>query len=556
MANRLKMAKTQSILTLHQAGWSKRRIARELRIHRDTVRRHLELELKAQAMPAVEQAKPAKAPPGSSAPTAEEFNAAPGPIEAQSDALSPGPTEAHSNAQSPGATEAQLSPASSDSIEAASASRSKCRPLRKIIKAKLEQGLSAQRIFQDLVAEHGFANKYHSVRRFIGKLDEAIPLPFRRMDCAPGQEAQVDFGAGAPVDLAKDQRRRSHVLRIALSYSRKGYSESVFRQSTQAFLMCLENAFWHWGGVPRTLTIDNLKAAVAKADWYDPEVHPIIQSFCRHYGITILPVRPYMPRHKGKIERQVAYVQSNALKGRSFPSLTAENAYLLDWEANVADTRIHGTTRQQVGRMFQEVEKPELLPLPACRFPFFQEAQRSVHRDGHVEVAKAYYSVPPEYFGCLVWVRWDGHLVRIFNRRMEQIAVHAQHEPGRFSTQQRHIDPRKVSGVERGAQWWLQRAKLIGPYSEQWAHSMLQDRGVEGIRVLMGLVSLARRHTSESIEQACRIAMTHEAFRLRTIRQLIQHGCTQQQQEFEFISQHQIIRDVAEYGQLIGVKPW
>src|SRR5205807_1644755 len=119
-----------------------------------------------------------------------------------------------------------------------------------------------------------------------------------------------------------------------------------------------------------------------------------------------MPTRPYTPRHKGKVERGVDYVQENALKGRRFTSLEEQNRFLREWEQTVADTRIHGTTRQQVGRLFREVERAALGRLPADRFPCFREGRRKVQRDGHVEVDKAYYSVPPEYLGRPVWVRW------------------------------------------------------------------------------------------------------------------------------------------------------
>jgi transposase len=83
--------------------------------------------------------------------------------------------------------------------------------------------------------------------------------------------------------------------------------------------------------------IDTLKAAVPQADWYDPDVHPKIQSFCQHSGTVILPTKPRTPRHKGKVEQGISYVQSNALKGRTFGSLAEENQHLLDWEARIAD---------------------------------------------------------------------------------------------------------------------------------------------------------------------------------------------------------------------------
>jgi hypothetical protein len=184
------------------------------------------------------------------------------------------------------------------------------------------------------------------------------------------------------------------------------------------------------------------------------------------------------------------------------------------------------------------------------RFPSFQEGRRKVNRDGHVEVDKAYYSVPPEYLGRSVWARWDSRVVRIFNVRFEQICIHARHEPGRFSTQDRHIPQAKRSGIERGATWLLNKASLIGPQASRWAEQLVQQRGIEGVRVLMGLLSMAKRHRSEQIEQACEIALTHGAYRLRTIRELIKRQ-GQRQEQFEFIEEHPIIRSLTDYGDLV-----
>jgi transposase len=216
------------------------------------------------------------------------------------------------------------------SIAGSSGRQSLCEPYRKVILAYLEQGLTAQRIWQDLRDDHGFAAGYLSVQRFVRKLRTRTPLPFRRMECAPGEEAQVDFGTGAPVILPDGKRKRPHLFRIVLSHSRKAYSEVVYRQTTEAYIRCIENAFWYFGGVPKTLVVDNLKAAVLKADWFDPDLNPKIQAFAEHYGTVILPTKPRTPRHKGKIERQVGYAQSNALKGKTFTSLQAQNMHLLE----------------------------------------------------------------------------------------------------------------------------------------------------------------------------------------------------------------------------------
>ena len=149
-------------------------------------------------------------------------------------------------------------------------------------------------------------------------------MPFVRMEVELGAEAQVDFGQGAWV-MVDGKRKRPHLFRIVLSHSRKGYSEVVWRQTTESFIRCLENSFRYFGGVPRTLITDNLRAAVTRADWFDPELNPKTEEFCRNYGTVMSLTRPAMPRHKGKIESGINYGQENALKGRSFESLSAQN---------------------------------------------------------------------------------------------------------------------------------------------------------------------------------------------------------------------------------------
>jgi len=527
MANQLKMAVVNAIITLKQREWSNRRIARELGIDRETVKRHLEL--------AQDGSNPVNGQPIGSDNSKPATNAPPGSEWAKPVTNAPSGSVVVEVGEKNGKLSGPVS---------------QCEPFRGVINGKLQQELSAQRIYQDLVYEHGFAGSYYSVRRFIRRLGKSRPLPFRRIESAPGEQAQVDFGAGAPIITSEGKRKKSHVFRITLSSSRKGYSEAVFRQTTENFIRALENAFWYFGGVTKTLVIDNLKAAVNKADWYDPELHPKIQSFCEHYGTVILPTKPYMPRHKGKVESNVGYVKNNALKGRKFCSLAQENEHLLNWERRIADTRIHGTTRKQVGKVFEEVEKEHLLPLPPGRFTSFEEGKRSVHRDGHIEVAKGYYSVPPEYVGRQVWARWDGHLVRVFNFKMEQITLHVQGEPGKFQTKSSHIDPKKISNIERGTVWLLQKASLVGSQTEQWAQALLKTRGIEGIRPLVGLLNLAHKYPSELIENACEIALSHDAFRLRTIRQLIKRGGSKQEQ-LEFIDEHPIIRKMSDYGEFV-----
>ncbi len=205
MANQLGMAEQQAILVLVRRGWSRRRIARELGVHRETVSRYVKL--------ARGEPTPAHPPPESiSKPTI--------PITGLDE------RESVAVVATPGVEE----PKPAISITGLAGRQSQCAPYREVIVGKLEDGLSAQRIWQDLVSEHGFADGYQSVQRFVRRLQSKTPLPFRRMEAPPGEEAQGDFGAGAPVIIpegetlplgVKTRRRKTHVFRMVLSGSRK-----------------------------------------------------------------------------------------------------------------------------------------------------------------------------------------------------------------------------------------------------------------------------------------------------------------------------------------------
>jgi hypothetical protein len=189
------------------------------------------------------------------------------------------------------------------------------------------------------------------------------------------------------------------------------------------------------------------------------------------------------------------------------------------------------------------------VPLQSDSFPSYHAARRTVHPDGHIEIGRAYYAVPPEYLARQVWVRWDGRLVRIYNQRMEPIAVHTRQEPGRFSTPPQYIASEKISGVERGTAWLMGRVTThLGPHSAAWAAAMIQARGVEGVRVLQGLLSLASRYPLSAIGRACEIATGYGVYRLRTIRAIVKRQAPKQEL-LPFLSDHPMIRPMTEYSQ-------
>ncbi len=252
MSNQLSMAAVKSIATLHRSGHSDREIARLLGVDRGAVNKYVN-RLKAET--------DAQKRAGSASDSFQNRPNAPTGSEAAEPAA-----EVQNRPDAPTGSEPQADANASAEIPGRSGPKSQCGSYRETIEKKLDQGLSAVRIHQDLRIDYGFDGSYYSVRRFIQSLGKKVPFPFRRMETEPGEEAQIDFGTAAWVIDVDGKKRRPWMFRLVLSYSRKAYSEVMWRQTTDNFIAAIENALHYFGGVPKTLVTDNLKAAVKKAD--------------------------------------------------------------------------------------------------------------------------------------------------------------------------------------------------------------------------------------------------------------------------------------------------
>jgi hypothetical protein len=330
----------------------------------------------------------------------------------------------------------------------------------------------------------------------------------------------VDFFRGAPtLDAGTGEWRRPWVFRMTLGHSRHGYEEAVWDQKLETFLRLHERAFRDLGGVPLVIRHDNLKAAVVRACFFDPDSHEVYLAFAQHWGFTSLPTQPRTPQENGKQERSGGYVKGNALKGRTFDSLDAQNAFLRHWNRTIARLRIHGTTRRQVWTHFVEVEQQTLQPLASAAFPFFTAGERTVHTDGHVEVGGAFYPVPLVLLGQRLRVQWDTHLVRVFHVDT-LVVVHARVPAGVFAPRagEAEASTRQQAFVDR----LVGQCERVGPALKQWADAALAARGVRAIRLIQGVLGLTRRHPRERILAAVTEAYTHHHFRYQTIRRLVE----------------------------------
>ena len=486
MANVLSADKRQQVIALGRLGWSLRRIEAATGVRRETARTYLTgagIDIRAprgQRLPA----KPASQ-------VSTDSVAAPPANPASLPAVSTDSATAPADAAVPAPTR---SPAASA-----------CEPYRELIAAALACGRNAMAIWQDLVDQHGFPARYASVRRFVRHLrGPVVPDAHAIIQTAPGEEGQVDYGEGPMVRHPVTRKyRRTRLFVFTLGYSRKSVRLLTFQSSARIWAELHERTFRRLGGCPRVVIPDNLKEGVLQADIYDPTLNPLYRDVLAHYGVTALPCRVGDPDRKGKVESGVGHAQRTPLKGLRFEDLPAAQAYLDHWEARWADTRIHGTTKRQVAAMFAE-ERPHLRPLPLTPFRYYAFGARTVHLDGCVEVAKAYYRVPPGRIGTVVAVEWDERVVRILDRQTGALLrEHERQHPGGYREDPADRPRRTAPGTLA----LLARAAAVGPRVGQLATTLHADDPLRAVRRIQGLLALARTHGAVPVDHACAVAL-------------------------------------------------
>lgn len=489
MGNVLDNEKQQQVVALGRLGWTLRRIEAATGIRRETVSGYLRaagiaVRRRGGRRSVWPPPKPATTPGVSTDPAPNPATTAPvstdlrGPAGLLSERRAPG-------TRAPGA--------------------SACEPYRELITTALARGRNAMGIWQDLVDDHGFAARYASVRRFVAHLRGVAPAEARVIiTTAPGEEAQVDYGEGPMVrEAATGHYRRTRLFVLTLGYSRKAVRLLVWKSSVQVWAELHERAFRRLGGTVRVVVLDNLREGVLTPDIYDATLNPLYRDVLAHYGVVALPCRVGDPDRKGKVEAGIGHTQKTPLKGQRFETLEAAQAYLDRWDANWADTRIHGTTKRQVAVMFAE-EQPALGPLPLEPFRYYRFGTRTVHLDGCVEVEAAYYGAPPGWIGQRVDVQWNDLHVRLLAPATGQLL--REHLRVSRGWHRIHDDDRSARTPPTTLAV-LARAATAGPHIRAICTYIHHHEGAAGVRRVLGVLALAKKHGPAVVDEAAKAAL-------------------------------------------------
>jgi len=395
-------------------------------------------------------------------------------------------------------------------------------PYQAVVEQLLDQNVELTAIWQRLHDNHSYQGSYSAVRRFVQRLRPHQPDVFVRVQSPPGEELQVDFGnVGLLFDPISGRLRPAYVFVATLSYSRHQYAELVFDQKIPTWLALHRRAFESFGGVPQRVVPDNLKAAVLQVLVHDPVLGEAYRRLALHYDFLISPTLPGTPRHKGKVESGVHYVQRNFLAGQEFVDILVANQRLWRWVREVAGTRIHGTTRQAPLRLFADYEQAALQPLPATPFSLQQIKPVKVHPDCHVVLEGSYYSAPYGYVGQTLDAYVSEQLVELY-AGVELVASHLRcTDAGQWQTRLEDYPPEKGAYLIQTPLYCRRWAAQVGPATSQVVETLLAEKPLQRLRAVQAILRLQESVGPDRLEAACARALFYGDVHYRRIKQIL-----------------------------------
>ncbi len=341
-------------------------------------------------------------------------------------------------------------------------------------------------------------------------------------------EAQVDFGeVGRFFDAASGRIRRTYVFVMTLSGSGRVFARLVHDQKIETWLGLHMAAFRELGSVPRTIVPDNLKSAVTKAAFGCSDVPHLNRSYrelARHYGFVVDPTPPFAPKKKGRVEASVKYIKRSWAATLDEVDFEAAKLDLQRWVNEHANQRVLRRTGDKACDYFDDIERGEMLPLPAEKYAPVVWAKAKVHRDSHISFRKRVYSVPWRLVGRQVSVRATPTSVEIYWEET-RVATHVREHNKYRVTDDNHLPDRRVALRHRSRDYWEKRAAQLGPSALDLVKAVFDsDHELSQLRQVQGIVTLLEQYPPSRIESACRRALFFGLTKYRGLKQMLNNA--------------------------------
>lgn len=393
-------------------------------------------------------------------------------------------------------------------------------------------GVTRWRLWSEYRQSHPGGYSYSQFCWHLQQLGKADQVTMSGLPHPPGEHLYVDF-AGIKMEYVDPDSGQIHSVPVfvaTLGMSQYSYVEAVASQRTEDFLSALANALRYFGGVPKLIIPDNLKAAVIKSDRYEPRLNKLLEDFANHYQTSVLPARPLRPQDKSLVETAVREAYRNIyapLRNRQFFSLGEINeairSELCVWSERPfqdrSDTRI---------QLFEQFERPALGCLPDEPFQIKKSCSLTVRQNTHIKLGedRHYYSVPYTYIGHSVQVIYTPQLVQIYCKQELVASHHRDRTPFEYTTVNDHLPSHHQHWLERSPGWYRNRAEYIGPEVLQLVNAIFARRRhpEQAYSSCDGILALSRKVGKDQLIRAARIALELNEPTYTFVKRLLNNG--------------------------------
>jgi len=394
-----------------------------------------------------------------------------------------------------------------------------------IRKEKLRKGVTLQLLWQEYKEKYPEGLQYSQFCHHYQQWRQAQKVPVRRIEHVGGEQMQVDY-AGLKIPITDPQTGRikeAFVFVAVLPASNYSYAEVQPKANQCNWNNAHVRAFEFFGGVVRIVVPDNLTTGITKPNYFEPGVNNAYQELAEHYKFAVLPARVRKPRDKGKVENGVLNVERwviAPLRHRTFFSVyEAEKA--VKEELHKLNNKIMKAVGRSRHQEFEELDLPQLQPLPEHKYEYIETKTAKVNIDYHIEFDKHFYSVPYRLIHQRVEVRASERMLEIYYKGKPVASHPRSFRMGRFSTLREHMPDNHKFMEDLSAERLIQWAEAIGPHTTSMVQAALQAKDIpqQAYRTCLGVIRLGKKYPLHLLEQACLAAFEARVFSYSAVKQ-------------------------------------
>ena len=372
---------------------------------------------------------------------------------------------------------------------------------------------------------YGYTQFCEHYRRWLQRLN-----PVLRMNHKAGEKCFVDYSGTKMSVVERDTGELQEVELFigVIGASSLIYAEAHSSQTLPHWIGAHVRMFTEFGGVSRVLVPDNLKSGVHHPCRFEPDMNPTYQDFANHYDLAVIPANAGKPKHKAKVEGAVLIAKRwiiARLRNHTFFSLSDLNEAITDQvdAINNRKMRVLGKSRRE---LFEEIDRPALVPLPQAPYEFAVMKHAKVGIDYHVQFDDHFYSVPFNLLKEPVTVRATERAVELLYKG-KRVASHLrQYGNKRYSTTPEHRPPSHRAYMDWSPERFARWSDKIGPSTREFIEARLASRmhPEQSFRLCLGVLKLAEKYSPERLECASAKANAIGITSYKRIKQMLEKG--------------------------------